>query len=327
MHYRQFRQEIQQGDIRPFYFIFGEDDYLFTEGLKELREAYLSGGGEAAYLEDNISFKKVAGFARGGDIFSPRKLLVLKNPLFLNSKAGDGEEELVLAYAKKPVSDVCLVIYASQVDKRRRFFKTLVKEKQAYNFSPYKGRDLAAWAKERARLLKKEISPAALEYLLMCTAENMTHIAGELDKAALFLGEEKTISREVLERLVSCSVNVSIFSLVDCLGDQKKGEGLFLLQEMLSQGEPALKTLFMISRQFQLLYRIRALLDDGIPSRELPRHMSLPPFVMSKLTQQVEKFTRAELARALTLVRDTDLAIKTGKKAPGLALELLLLKL
>jgi hypothetical protein len=88
-----------------------------------------------------------------------------------------------------------------------------------------------------------------------------------------------------LERLVSCSVNVSIFSLVDLLGDRKKGEGLFLLQEMLSQGEPPLKMLFMISRQFQLLYRIRALLDEGIPARELPRHMSLPPFVMSKLTQ------------------------------------------
>jgi DNA polymerase III subunit delta len=171
------------------------------------------------------------------------------------------------------------------------------------------------------------MSPAALEYLLMCTAENMTHIAGELDKVALFLGEEKDISREVLERLVSCSVNVSIFSLVDLLGDRSKGEGLFLLQEMLSQGEPPLKMLFMISRQLQLLYRIRALLDEGIPARELPGHMSLPPFVMSKLTRQVEKFTHQELARALTLVRETDFAIKTGKAAPGFALELLLLKL
>ncbi len=327
MHYRQFMQEIQRGDIKPFYFIFAEDDYLVTEGLKRLREAYLPAGGDVVYLEEDISIKKAISFARGGDIFSPQKILVLKNPLFLNNKTADGEEELVLAYAKKPVSDVCLVIFANQVDKRRRFFKTLVKEKQVYNFSPYKGGELTAWARERARLLGKEISPAALEYLLMCTAENMTHIAGELDKVALFLGEEKTISREVLERLVSCSVNVSIFSLVDLLGDRKKGEGLFLLEEMLSQGEPPLKMLFMISRQLQLLYRIRALLDEGYLARELPKHMSLPPFVMSKLTRQVEKFTREELARALTLVRETDLAIKTGRKAPGLALELLLLKL
>jgi len=234
---------------------------------------------------------------------------------------------LALNYAKNPVADVCLLIFAHQVDKRRRFFKSLLKEKQAYNFSPFKGKELTAWARERARLLGKEIPPDVLEYLLMCTAENMAQIAGELSKVALYLGEEKTISREVLERLVSCSVNVSIFSLVDLLGERKKGAGLFLLQEMLGQGEPPLKILFMISRQFQLLYRIRALLDEGIPSRELPRHMSLAPFVLSKLTHQAEKFTSRELARALGLVREADLAIKTGRKAPGMALELLLLAL
>jgi DNA polymerase III delta subunit len=122
----------------------------------------LPAGGEVVYLEENISFKKVTNFARGGDIFSPKKILVLKNPLFLNSKAGDGEEELVLAYAKNPVSDVCLLIFANQVDKRRRFFKSLVKEKQAYNFSPYKGRELAAWARERAPPFGKRNIPCRL---------------------------------------------------------------------------------------------------------------------------------------------------------------------
>ncbi len=327
MHYRQFLHELRQEKVSPFYLITGEDDFLLQEGLKALRQAFLCHGGDVEFIDEHEGIKKVISRARGGDIFSPRKVIVWKNPSFLDNKGEGDDEELILGYAQKPASDVCLIVFAQRVDKRRRFYKSLMKRKQVYDFTPLKGRELAIWVRERARLLGKNLSGPVLEYLLLGTGENMAQIAGELEKIALYLGEEKEIREEDLHRLVSRSFNVNIFSLVDLLGDRKKDQGLFLLQQMLSGGEPPLKVLFMISRQLQLLYRVRSLIDEGLPARELSRHLTLAPFITQKLAQQVTKFQHQDLTRALKLVRETDHAIKTGRKTPGLALELLLLKL
>ena len=326
MFYRQFINEIQQGKIKPFYFFFGADDFLLKEGLQVLKAAFLTAEGDVEYAGDNESVKKVLNRVRGGDIFSPRKIILWKEPPFLNAKDA-GEEKMLLDYAKKPAEDVCLVLFAPGVDRRRRFFKALLKEKQVYDFSPLKGKELTAWVRERARLLGKALPQPVLEYLLLCTGENMARMAGELEKIALYLGEDGEIRQEVVERLVSCSFNVSIFSLVESLGEKKKDRGLFLLKEMLSQGEPPLKILFMISRQLQLLYRVKALDKEGFPPRQLPGRLSLAPFVVEKLTRQAGIFSLQDLERALKLVREMDFAIKTGKKAPDLALELLLLKI
>ncbi len=327
MFYRQFIQEVHRGETKPFYFLFGADDFLLKEGLRVLKAAYLASGGDVEFVGEGESVKKVLLRARGGDIFSPRKVLVWRDPPFLKDKSPAAEEKLLLEYAKKTVEDVCLVLFAPGVDRRRTFYKTLAREKLVYDFNPLKGRELADWVRERARLLGKSLPQPVLEYLLLCTGENMARLAGELEKVALYLGEEKEIRQETVELLVNCSFNVSIFSLVDLLGAKKKDRGLFLLKEMLAQGEPPLKILFMISRQLQLLYRLKALEMEGLPPRELPRQLALAPFVVEKLTRQAGMFQQEELAGALKLVRAMDYAIKTGRKAPDLALELLLWKI
>lgn len=327
MHYRQFVHEVSQGNIKPFYFFFGEDDFLLKEGLHPLKEAFLPEGGDPEYIEEGEKAARVLSRARGGDIFSQRKLLVWKNPSFIKEKSAGTEEEVLLAYAQRPVSDVCLVLFAPGVDRRRTFYKTLLKDRLAYDFNPFKGRELAAWTRERARLLGKELKAPVLDNLLLVTGENMARLAGELEKIALYLGEEKEITQEVLDSLVSSSFQVNIFALVDLLGEERKDKGIFLLREMLSRGEPPLRILFMISRQLQLLQRAAAAAREGVPSREWPRHLGVAPFVAQKLARQKDTFDKARLAKALALTREADYAIKTGKKGPELALELLLLKL
>ncbi len=327
MNVNQFVKDVQAGNIRSFYYLYGEEELLFKEGVQILKECYLSQEGEVEVISEEDTLQNVLARTPLRDIFASKKIMILKKPLFLKSKSLDKEEEQLINYINKPASDICLIIFASQIDKRRKFFKFLLKEKMAYDFSSLKGRQLANWVKEKAEALGKDVSPGVIETLMAWTGENMSLINSELEKIALYLGDEEEITAATLELLVSRNFNVSIFSLVDALGGDKREEGIFLLKQMLNAGEPPLKILFMISRQLQLLYRTRVLLDGGLPARELPRSLSLAPFVTVKLARQAEKLNCSSLLRALQLARDTDYLIKTGQRTPALGIELLLLKI
>ncbi len=325
MNYSQFIREIKNGMTKPFYCFYGEDDYFLTEGLKVLKATYLAADGEV-FLYRDLAIPDLLEKARARDMFTTRKVVVFKTAAFLTDK-NVTNVEMLFKYLQHPPVDSCLVVFAYKIDKRRKIFKHLLKERMLYDFSLFKGRQLLQWTKEKVNLLEKDISHETAEMLLRWTGENMSLIARELEKISLYLGEEKEIRPEVLRLLVKRSFNVSIFQLVDLLGASGREEGLNILKEMLGQGEPPLKILFMISRQLQLLYQTKEFLEKGLPTKELSRQLAVPPFVATKLIRQVRKFTTPALLQALQSAEKTDYAIKTGQTPPALALELLVLKI
>ncbi len=325
MNYSQFIREIKNGMVKPFYCFYGEDDYLLIEGLKVLKTTYLAGEGEVVLYRD-LAISELLEQARARDMFTTKKVVVFRTATFLTDK-NVANVEIVFEYLQHPPVDTCLVVFTNKIDKRRKIFKHLLKERMLYDFSLFKGRQLLQWTKEKVNLLGKNISHETAEMLLKWTGENMSLIARELEKVALYLGDEKEIKPEVLRLLVKRSFNVSIFQLVDLLGAGGREEGLSILKEMLAQGEPPLKILFMISRQLQLLYQIKEFLAKGLPVKELSRQLAVPPFVATKLLRQAQKFTAPALFQALKSAEKTDYAIKTGQIPPALALEFLVLKI
>ena len=58
---------------------------------------------------------------------------------------------------------------------------------------------------------------------------------------------------------------------------------------LLGTGEPPLRIVHMIRRQFRLLARAKALSEDGVPRPEIASGLKVPPFVARKLEEQAGK--------------------------------------
>lgn len=131
---------------------------------------------------------------------------------------------------------------------------------------------------------------------------------------------------EDVEALCPPDLRSNIFRFVDALGD--RGEALALLEALVETGEPLLRIVHMIRRQFRLLARAKALFEDGASRSEVAGALKVPPFVARKLEEQASKMGEEDLERALALTLALERGLKGGSDlAPELQIELAVMEL
>lgn len=337
MQLNSLYNSIRRGVLPPVYLFFGEEDFLFAEAVNAIKQ-FLLVPDTAAFNCDELDGEKVspAAIVEAAvtlPVFAEKRLVIVRNPVFFQSGKKEDEAETVLGeqalfkYLADPLLSTCLVfLLKGSVDKRRKLYKAVDKAGTVIELSPLKGEELGNWIREQARKLGKTIEAKALEYIVLHADPALGNLHNELEKIAVYLGEEKGISLSVVEKLLVKSSEANIFALVDNLGFRKAEAALQELKNLLENGEPPVRILFMIARHFRLLLAAKELQQRGFTEKQITSELALHPFVTGKLLRQSSSFSYAALEEALFRSLESDLALKSGM-APRLALEDLTLKL
>ncbi len=337
MLFQSVINSIKRGMVAPVYLLHGEEDYLQELIIKAFKEHLLAPGtGDFNYDEldgENVSLFQIVDRANTLPVFAEKRLVIVKNPfsLFLSKKKEEedkgGDEKCLLDYISEPLASTCLVFWLKETaDKRKKLYRAIEKKGEVVELTPLKGAELGRWLQDQAGALGKVLEPKALEYIMFHAGFSLRFLKNELDKLALFTGEERTISLAVVEKLLTKSIEANIFNLVDNLGLKKTEEALFELRNLLVTGEPAVRILFMIARQFRLILMVKDLEQRGFSEKQITAELSLHPYVTGKMLRQARNFTFPELERILEIILETDFAIKTGSPVQA-ALENLVIKL
>ena len=134
----------------------------------------------------------------------------------------------------------------------------------------------------------------------------------ELEKAVAYAGEERTITADMVEKVLTVSLETSIFWLVDALGQRCRSKALPELQALLEKGENPFGIFAMMLRQFRLIFRAKAGLREGMSKGQIAQILGVQPFIAEKAAEQSKRFSFAELERAIELFCEKDLAMKSG---------------
>ena len=324
----QALREIKNGNIHSCYLLYGEEEYLKKKILEELKVKLLK--------EEMISFNfdvfsgkkkslaEIISRAESPAVLSHNRLIIVTDAPYFSEPLKDIETQKLQNYLEKPAPETCLVFMSSNIDKRKKFTKLMLKNNWAILCEPVKGSSLSKWIRKKLKQQDKDMDSETLQLLTQRTGNNLHKLENELNKLICYMEEERVIPREAVDLLVTGSVEVSIFELVDSLGRRDKKQALTLLQGILRMNEHPLKILTMIARQFRLLIQAKSCLEEGIPRREIASSLKVPPFVVNKLMAQADNFSPSELAQALVLSHETDIKIKTGRLDPYEAMDLLL---
>jgi len=240
----------------------------------------------------------------------------------------DKGDDILINYLANPVETTCLIFCAESetVDKRRKVYKALEKKGQIVEFAPIKGRALNNWIEDRARQLGKMIEPSAVVGLVTAIGNNLRQLNNELEKLSCYSTTEKISALDV-SRMVSRTAESSIFELVDAIGERHYQKAIKMAREMVFLGEPVIRILFMIARQFRLLLRAKDFLIKGFDNKQVSRELQVHPFVAQKCIRQAANFSLDELGRAMEKILKADSDIKTGRQEPMMVLELLIIDL
>ena len=183
---------------------------------------------------------------------------------------------------------------------------------------------LKRWITGILRQEGRQISPGALELFLSSVGDDMEHIRTELDKLIAYTEGREEIRSSDVEAICSVQVTGQIFEMIADIAARRQKKALEKYYDLLALKEPPMRILFLIARQFNQLLVVKELAGSGNGKNEIARKAGIQPFVAGKVMAQAKNFRKEELRACVEKCVGAEEAVKTGRLADNLAVELLI---
>lgn len=321
---KSLNEDLKTGQFRQVYLLYGEENYLKKQYRDRLIKAMLPDGDTmnyACFEGKGIDVRAVIDLAETLPFFADRRVLVLENSGFFKTGGADLAE-----YIKDLPETAFFLFVEKDVDKRSKLYKA-VKAKGHVTELPYQDAGtLKKWILSLVKKEKKQISGETLNALLDKTGTDMENLQKELEKLFCYTLEREAITIEDVNAVCVTQISNHIFDMVNAVADKKQKRALELYYELLALKEPPLRILFLMTRQYRILYQVKDLLKKGCGRKEIAAKAGLHPFAAGKYMDQAKHFHTKELRFILEEGAAMEECVKTGRLTDSLAVELFIVK-
>jgi DNA polymerase-3 subunit delta len=301
------------------FLLLGDDQERKARGVERLRR----GRDGEVFDAAEVSPEAVVSACNSFSLFGEGTFVLVKRLDAWNA----AQKAVIVDYLQDPSDASDLVLTGEKLGARERLLSAVEKAGEVHEFKQPTGKALARWAVGHAKKLGLELPERVAEDLTERCSGDKTRLIMEIEKLSLYVGEGVATAEDVA-LLAPQDIQSNVFAFVDALAAGEEARAMRLLEDLLSTGEPALKLLYMIRRQFSLVARTAALRERGTPPKEISSRLKVPPFVARKLDEQARRLDEETAERAPALILDLEAGLKGGSSLrDGLQLELAVLKL
>jgi len=295
--------------------------------------------------------------------FGSTKVVWLKNVNFLgdDQKARSAAvqstlEELAELVDRGFGTGITLLISATEVDKRRSFYKTLLKRAEVQVFDRLDS-TRGGWEEEalemvqqRAKKRKLQFDDDALDLFVLLTGGDTLQIDNELEKIDTFLGKDRAVIAELVRELVPLSRAGVIFELGNALAARDLELSLKLVRRLLDQGESAIGILLVAivptvrnlllakdlmeryrlprpHSPFQFISAINRLPAEATDHLPRKKDGSINAYALGIGAQQANRFETTQLIEAMRACLDANVQLVTTQLDHELILTEMVVKL
>jgi DNA polymerase-3 subunit delta len=324
--------------------LIGEDDFSIRQSLEEIKR----GVGDQTALAVNttildgqqVTLNQLQGVCKTVPFLAEKRLVVVEGLLGrfetrsksgkkkTTRQTGQPDECKTIADGVSRIPDSTeLVLIDGRIGNRNPLLRELSAVSSVKSFPLLKEAKLRQWIERRVTEAGGRISPGALGLLVRFVGSNLWVMASEVDKLALFV-RGRRIEEGDVRMVVSYTQEANVFALVDAILEFRAGISQELLEQLLKQGAAPAYILVMLSRQVQLMVRVKGLKSQRKSRNEIQNKLGLTSdFVLRKALEQADKYSLARLREVYHKLLEADLAIKTGKYDGELVLNILIAEL
>ena len=332
-----------------YYIFHGEDEFSRTEQVGKFRaqmgDPQFADLNTIAFDGRKVALSELQHACDAVPFLSDKRLVIVEGMLARleprrrgdNPEGESSEEEANPALAKElkeylarlPESTRLIFVEAKTLAKNNPILKYAADDtKNAYvkEFAEPQTRDLPKWIRERVKEKGSTFESGAVEELALHVGADLRLLDNEIDKLMMYRNGQSIRIADV--RTLTASVHeADVFALVDALGHRETGAALKLLHAQVDHNAAPGYLLSMIVRQFRLLLQMKDLAARGKTLDSAREQLKLHPFVAEKTWKQALNFSMPQLIAIYQRLLDTDVAIKTGRSEPIVALDMLVAEL
>ena len=323
---------IRQKAPANLYIFHGEEMFLLHHYLQQLKNAVLDELTESfnfhRFTNEDFDLRSFADAVENLPMMAERTLVQVDD-VDIFKMPEDDREKLVAVLSDIP--EYCTVVFtfetvAFKPDKRYKKLWDAVSAGQIVEFAKQSQRDLVVWIQRHFAAVQKRIAPELCAYLIDITDGTMTTLGSEIKKIAAFSGAE-TICKADIDAVVEPTLDAQAFRMTDQLSAGNFSEALLMLHKLFKMQEEPIKILGAVGSHFRRLSVARTLLDHGRNADELRRLCGMQDFAARKTMEAARRFRPEFLAKAASLILETDHKMKTSFDDNERLLELLILQL
>ncbi len=310
------RRQLTAGKPEPVYLLVGEEWLLHEEALQLLRAAILDPEQEAFDLDmlqgDELDSTELAARVATFPLAAPTRLVVVRRAEAL----GALDESLTSGEIGRGAS-VLVLDYSPGAAPPQKHHGTVV------NLAPPSEEDIPAWVKTWFAEKGVQARADVPEALVAAVGLSLTELRNEMEKLLLFAGETGTIGPEDVATVVGRRVGESVYELSACVLKGQRSKAASVLDGLGRSRGAQEMVLPQVGLDLLRLMRLKAAVDEGVPSSELRQAVGVGRWWWSRWVERARQVPWEWLWSMAYLLYRTDRDVKAGLVDLAKALDVL----
>ena len=307
--YNNAIQLIKDGNIEPLYFLIGEDQFLqkfFVDQLEiELNKIEVID--KIILTVDELGSKEIINKINESDIFSSRKIIILRNPNLLRGKTRDE----LLDYCSNPDINKFLVFIQDEYSIKNKLIKELASRSKTVSTSTPFDNELRLWVSYFFRQNgHKNIPSKVIDDFLEIFGESVFTLKNEIDKLCLSLRMNQDLNNVDLNDSIHLGRSFKKFEFFNHLGKRDVFLSMKLGRSLVSKDSSMLDLIKPLNELFQELLFIKIFKGT---KRSQNSYSLLSPSIRRNIPQYANNFSSKEIVLAIRRLAKIDKQIKTSK--------------
>ena len=308
---RNIVSDIKKGNIKPIYFLMGEEPYYIDKISDFIEENILDeaekGFNQQVMYGRDASIEDIVSSAKRYPMMAERQVIIVKEAQDLSRNI-----EKLVSYAENPQPTTVLVLNYKykKLDKRKKLHKAIAKTGFIYESKKLYENQVSDWIRRVLSGKKYQIEPKASQMLVEFLGTDLSKISNELDKLMLILPKETIIDDTHIEDNIGISKDFNNFELRKAVGEKNivKANRIINYFAENPKNNPLVMTISLLNSFFTQLLSFHGLQDKS--KNSVAKSIGVSPYFVDEYFLAARNYPMRKVAQVIATLRDADVKSK-----------------
>jgi len=307
----QIVTDIKSGNIKPIYFLMGEESY-YIDKISDYIEKNVLNEEEKSFNQmvlygRDVSIDDIISNAKRFPMMAERQVVIVKEAQDLSRTI-----ENLVSYAENPQPSTVLVICYKYktLDKRKKLSKTIEKHGVLLESKKLYENQVGDWIRRVLSGKSYTIEPKATLMLVEFLGTDLAKINNELEKLLLILPQGSLITAAHIEENIGISKDFNNFELRKAVGARQivKANQIVNYFAQNPRSNPLVMTISLLNSFFTQLLIYHSLKNKS--KGNVAKALRVNPYFVGDYDTAARNYPMRKVSQTISLLREADLKSK-----------------
>ncbi|EDP70600.1 hypothetical protein FBALC1_07573 [Flavobacteriales bacterium ALC-1] len=309
---KQLVAAIKKGDLKPIYFLMGEEAYYIDKISDFIEENVLheaeKGFNQMVLYGRDTSIDDIVSNAKRYPMMAERQVVIVKEAQDLSRTI-----EKLAKYAENPQPTTVLVVNYKykKIDKRKALYKTISKNGGVvFESKKLYDNQVPDWIRRVLKGQDYDISPKAAQMLVEFLGTDLGKVNNELNKLKIVLPKGTQITPEHIEENIGISKDYNNFELRKAVGERNviKAHKIAKYFADNPKDNPMVVTVSLLFSFFSQLLHLHGMHDKN--PRSVASALRVNPYFVNEYLTAARNYPMKKVSSVIGLLREFDVKSK-----------------